>query len=393
MSRSFDPFDAAQAQSAWPLLEEMRHEGPVVEINREMVYVTRHEACRDVLRDPASFVNAAGMKAPGVVVPLLDRTLGEMDGPQHSRVRRVMVGALTPRVVHAAEPFIRSTAEALLDARPSDLVPGFTVPLPNRVTMHLLGFPAQDSDTIAEWGRELMESGFPATNRSHRGDGFAAAFPDFAGYIDAKIAARRAELDAGRDDHPDEVLTRLLRIEDLAPSQVLALVRNLITGGLTTTSQLLGNLVDLLITDQQAQAAIRADPANLVSAIEESLRLRPPVLFVARGCVQDAEIAGCPVHPGTRVIVGSASANRDEQVFDEPDAFRIGRANADAHLTFGYGVHVCPGASVARVVARVGLGVLLERFAPGTLRAAPGYRFVNVPTFFECGPRSLPIAS
>jgi cytochrome P450 len=386
----FDPFDVDQAQAAWPLLEEMRRDAPVVEISRGMHYVTRHEVCRDVLRDPATFPNGTSMKEPGVVVPVQDRTLGEMDGPQHATVRRVMVSALTPRQVHAAEPFMRQTAHALLDAQPPDLVPGFTVPLPNRVTVHLLGFPQSDADDIAKWAKELMESGFPKTNRSARGEGFANAFPEFAGYIDDRIAARRAELERGRDDHPDEVLTRLIKIEELGPRQVRALVRNLVTGGLTTTSQLLGNLIHLLITDQQLQARIRSD---LETAIEESLRLQPPVLFVGRDCPAGATVEGCPVPAGVKVIVGAASANRDEGVFDAPDQFRVGRPNADAHLTFGYGVHVCPGASLARAVARVGLGVLLERYPQGTLTAAPGYRYENVPTHFECGPRSLPIAT
>jgi cytochrome P450 len=97
------------------------------------------------------------------------------------------------------------------------------------------------------------------------------------------------------------------------------------------------------------------------------------------------------VPKGVKVLVGAASANRDAQVFEEPDEFRVGRPNADTHLTFGYGVHVCPGANLARAVARVGLGVLLERYPQGTLHAAPGYRYENVPTHFECGPRSLPI--
>jgi cytochrome P450 len=384
----FDPFDLDQAQSAWPLLEEMRRDAPVVEISRGMRYVTRYETCRDVLRDPVTFENGCSMKEPGVVVPQLDRTLGEMDGPQHQAVRRVMVSALTPRQVHAAEPFMRSTAHALLDAKPRDLVPGFTVPLPNRVTVQMLGFPQSDADDIAKWAKELMESGFPKTNRSARGEGFKNAFPEFAGYIDDRIAARRAELAIGRDDHPDEVLTRLLKMDELDLRKVRALVRNLITGGLTTTSQLIGNVIHLLITDQERQAAIRED---LDSAIEESLRLQPPVMFVGRESAADALVEGCPVPRGVKVLVGAASANRDADVFDAPDEFRVGRPNADTHLTFGYGVHVCPGANLARAVARVGLGVLLERYPQGTLRAAPGYRYENVPTHFECGPRSLPI--
>lgn len=390
MSYEFDPFDVDQAQSAWPLLERMRAEAPVVEISRQMRYVTRYEVCRDVLRDPVTFPNGTSMKEPGVVVPTLDRTLGEMDGPLHATVRRVMVSALTPRQVHAAEPFMRSTAHSLLDARPRDLVPGFTVPLPNRVTVHLLGFPAEDADDIAKWAKELMESGFSKTGRSARGEGFVNAFPEFAGYIDDRIAARRAELAEGRDDHPDEVLTRLIKMEELDARQVRALVRNLITGGLTTTSQLLGNVIHLLISDQELQRRIRAD---LEGAIEESLRVQPPVMFVGRDCPGGATVEGCPVPPGVKVIVGSASANRDADVFDAPDEFRLGRPNADSHLTFGYGVHVCPGASLARAVARVGIGVLLERYPQGTLEAAPGYRYENVPTHFECGPRRLPITA
>jgi cytochrome P450 len=335
-----------------------------------------------------------------VIVPPEDRTLGEMDPPQHTAVRRVMVTALTPKSVHAAEEFIEATARGLLAQVPdrgrTDLVPAFTVPLPNRVTVHLLGFPSEDADTIAGWAKELMVSGFPATNRSERGEGFANAFPEFAGYIDDRIAERAAELRAGRDEHPDEVLTRLIRLEvdgtHLPPRQLRALVRNLITGGLTTTSQLLANLIHDALSEPGLEAATRESAAALDTAIEESLRLRPPVMFVVRGCVADMEISGCPVRDGDRLIVGTASANRDERVFDDPDDFRVERDNADQHLTFGYGAHVCPGAGLARTVARVGVRAFLDHFPPGALSLAPGFEFENVPTFFECGPRSLPLA-
>src|SRR4029077_14372772 len=130
---------------AWPLLTKLRHDSPLAPIGDGLLYVTRHEDCRQVLRDNTSFSNASGFKAPGVTVRPEERILGEMDPPQHTRVRRVMVTALTPKVVHAATPFIRDTAGELLDAvgvpGVADLVPAFTVPLPNRVTVHLLGFP------------------------------------------------------------------------------------------------------------------------------------------------------------------------------------------------------------------------------------------------------------
>ena len=170
-----------------------------------------------------------------------------------------------------------------------------------------------------------------------------------------------------------------------------ALTRNLITGGLTTTSQLLGNLLHRLLTDVDVDAAVRADRARLQAAIEESLRFDPPVLFVARGCIRDTAVEGCPVATGERLIIGTASANRDESVFPDGETFVLDRANADAHLTFGYGAHVCPGAALARVVARIGIGAVLDRFPAGRLRLEPGYRFEQVPTFFEVGPRRLPV--
>jgi cytochrome P450 len=399
MSMTFDPFDADTVHDAWPLLRALREEAPVVPVANGLRYVTRHAECKDTLRDTTSFSNASGFKAPGVVVPLEDRTLGELDPPQHTFVRRAMVTAITPKAVRAAEPFIAETARTLLAAIPStgraDLVPSFTVPLPNRVTVHLLGLPAADADQIAVWAKELMESGFPATNRSARGEGFVNAFPEFAGYIDEQIE-RRLAADQKTGAEAD-IITRLATLEvdgqRLTRRQSRAMVRNLITGGLTTTSQLLGNLIHQVLSVPGVEGAVRAEARVIDTAIEESLRLTPPVLFAPRGCVEDVEIGGCPVHAGERVVVGIASANRDEHVFDDADEFRVDRANAGEHLTFGYGPHVCPGATLARVVTRIGLLELLARFPAGTIRLAPDYVRVNVPTFFESGPRTIDVVT
>jgi cytochrome P450 len=238
-----------------------------------------------------------------------------------------------------------------------------------------------------------MESPFPATNRTERGEGFANAFPEFAAYIDAQIDRRADEL--ARGDDVDDVLARLLRLDvdgdPLPRVQVRALVRNLITGGLTTTSQLLGNVLHEVLSTPAVERSVRAGDAQLGRAIEESLRIAPPVLFMARGCVRDTAVGGTPIAAGERVIIGSASANRDERIFTDADAFDPDRPNADQHLTFGYGPHVCPGAGLARTVARVGLHAFLDRFPTGSVSLAPGFAFENVPTFFECGPRSLPV--
>ena len=193
------------------------------------------------------------------------------------------------------------------------------------------------------------------------------------------------------------MLTRLLALEvegiRLTRRQLRALVRNLITGGLTTTSQLLGNLVHAVLADPDLETRLRRDDTALVPAIEESLRLAPPILFVARGCVRDHAIGDTAIHDGERVVVGTGSANRDERVFAHPDEFDVDRPNAEQHLTFGYGPHVCPGAALARVEARVALTAFFDHFVHGTVHLEPGYEFENVTTFFEVGPRRLPVVT
>ena len=216
-----------------------------------MAYVTRHAECRALLRDTEGFSSAQGFKAPGVVVPMEDRTLGELDPPNHSVVRRVMVTALTPKAVQGGRAATsrrrrRTLLAALPDAGEVDLVPAFTSPLPNASTVHLLGFPQEDGPQVMAWAKDLIESGFPGTHRNREGvEGFADGFPDFAGYIDARIEERRQE---PRDDVTTKLVDLEVDGERLTPRQLRAMVRNLITGGLTTTSQLLGNLLYQLFT-------------------------------------------------------------------------------------------------------------------------------------------------
>ena len=130
-------------------------------------------------------------------------------------------------------------------------------------------------------------------------------------------------------------------------------------------------------------------------AVEESLRLEPPVLFLFRTAKADTEIGGEPVHAGERVIVGIASANRDERAYECPNEFRLDRGmtsgDAPEHLTFGVGPHICLGIHVARMEGRVVLEAMLDRFAPGQVKLAPGYALHFVPMFLEYGPETLDV--
>ncbi len=391
---SFDPFDAASVQEAWPRLRELREAGAVVPLGEGMHYVTRYAEACDVLRDTGAFSSAAGFRAPGVVVPEEDRVLGEQDPPQHPFVRRVVVSAMNPAAIRAEEPFVTRCANELLEALPesgtADLVEKFTIPLPTRATVHLVGFPLSDADEIAAWSKEVMESGWPATNRTDRGEGFDGAFPEFCSYIDGHIRELRA-----RGGEGDDVLCRLMRTEvegkRLSDRQLRALAHNLLIGGMTTTSQLLGNLLWSILGSRDVERRLRAEPAHLPELIEESLRTSPPVMFIPRGCVEDTTIGGAPIKAGERVIVGTACANRDERVFTDGEAFSPSRDRPERHLTFGFGAHFCVGAPMARTVATKGIQALIAKYGEGDLSLAPGAVFDNVPTYFECGPRSVPV--
>ncbi len=400
----FDPFDPEQAQNAWPLLKELRARGAAARIGDGMYYVTRYDACREILKDNGKvFSYNLGFRAPGVVVPPEDRLLGEMDAPQHTFVRRAVVSSFNTVAVRREEPFIHRSARAFLEqilpGSTVDLVSSFTRPLPNTVTVHMLGFPVEDAEQIATWSKEVMESEYPAMNRTARGEGFAGAFPEYWQYIDEQMSRCRRRIEEAGDvpgKAPDDVVSRLLVAEvdgqRLSERQVHAVVENLLLGGFTTTSQLLGNLLYTLLTDTPLEGRVRADPSLVPGLVEESLRVSPPVLFIPVGCMRDTTVGETRVAVGERVILGTASANRDETVFEEADTVDVERANADKHLTFGFGPHLCIGAELARTTARIALEELFGTFPEGALTLDPSYSFENVSTYFECGPARLPVA-
>jgi cytochrome P450 len=138
-------------------------------------------------------------------------------------------------------------------------------------------------------------------------------------------------------------------------------------------------------------AISEADAAGRAAFIEECLRVYPPVMLIPRGCVQETTVAGTTIKPGERVIVGSACVNRDESLFDASEEFDAHRSNGDRHLTFGFGPHICAGAAMARSVALIGLDEFVQFARPRHARLPDGFAYENVPTFFEYGPKSMPV--
>jgi cytochrome P450 len=307
------------------------------------------------------------------------------------------MSAFSPAAIRREEDFVRARAQQLLGQLEvpgvNDLVPAFTNPLPNDATVHLLGFPMEDSKRIAAWSKEVMESDWPAMNRTERGEGMVGAFPEYTAYVDAFIDRLRADLLSGAT--PDSLIARLMS-EDisgelLSDRQLRALVFNLLLGGLTTTAQLLGNMIYELLTTDALSGLEKADASERSAFVEECLRVYPPVMFIPRGCVEETTVAGTTIKPGDRVIVGTACANRDEHLFDESEDFDPHRDNVDRHVTFGFGAHLCAGATMARSVAQIGLDEFVEFANRHQARLPDGFVYTNVPTYFEYGPRTLPV--
>jgi len=387
---AFDLFDHRHTQGMWETTRQWRRESPLLRPMKGYVYVSRFDHCWDVLRDPVTYSNANGMKA--VEMPEEERSLGEMDPPRHTHLRRVMRTSFTRRAVETERSFARKTAEQLLSAlrcQPAaELVSEFTDVLPNLVTLHLMGFPMEDAPQVVTWARELLHSDWPALNRTERGEGLHGAFPEFSHYLDALVESRR------RPGAPDDMITRLARceVEGVAPSATVlrTLSAQVILGGISTSTNMLGSLLYRLLQNPALHTRLRAEPSLIPAALEESLRIDPPVLFVLRNCRRETELGDFPIHAGERVVVGIASANRDERIFPEAEQFRLDRGRS-RHLSFGGATHLCIGAGLARVVGREAIEAFTRLFDVGEVQLAPGFEFRGVPVFLEWGPANLEV--
>jgi len=399
---TFDPFDPSQTQQMWGLMREFRARAPVARIGGGFVYVSRYEDARQILRDQGTFSNAGGLRPTGLEVPIHDSSIGELVPPVHPPVRRLALAAAQGGgVVERLRSHARSVANELLDAiearRSGDLIAGLSLPLTNRVIGSLLGVERETCDRLTEWSEEIMSSSLTVTNQTERGVGYAGAFPEFTAFLDSLIAQRR-EATTGPmrpRTEPEDTVTRIVRSSleagDLDTPVIRMILLNLILGGTATTRDFIGNFLLELLRDRELHTRILADRRLVPIALEESLRHAPPVLYVIRTCSKTSEVAGHRIEEGERVVVGIASANRDERVYEDPDSFSIDRCEPPAHLSFGFGPHFCVGSLLARMEAEEAVHALLDRFEPGELRLARDFEPELMPLPYMLGPVSLEV--
>lgn len=322
--------------------------------------VTRHDEVRAVLRDHETFSSAAMGFGEGNPLPLLTD-----DPPRHTELRKLVNKAFTSAALKRLEPSIRSIAEGLADALPAgqpvDVVQHFTIPLPVAVIASMMGIPGERADDFKRWSDALTGTlgGIPRAER-------AAEVADMAGFFAALIPERRAHPGA---DLVSAVVNAEVDGASLSDADIIGFCVLLLIAGNETTTNLLANLLNFLAERPDVVGQLRAEPALIDAAVEEILRFDGPVQFVSRQATRDVTLGECSVAAGEVVHVVLGAANRDPRTYDDPRSFRLERER-NHHHTFGYGIHFCIGAPLARLEARIAMQTLLERFE--RIGRAPG---------------------
>jgi hypothetical protein len=402
----FNPLDPAFRADPYPVYRRLLTEAPVYQTPLGVPAFSRFADCIAILKNHRDFssddrkspmyaVNQASLKeAMGADADLFeegDRPFLFMDPPDHTRLRRLVNLAFSAKAVEALRPRIQELVDGFLDRieekRDAEVIGDLAYPLPVAVICEMLGVPDEDRDEFKEWSDELVKSLDPGI----------ALTPD---QIKVRMeAVRRSriyfrDLIARRRKTPGpDIVTALIQAEEegdkLSEPELLATCRLLLVAGHETTVNLIGNAVLQLCRHPEELARFQADPGGLaVSAIEEVLRFDPPVQFDGRSTPNGAVINGHELAPGSFVLLLLGAANRDPAQFPDPDRFDITRGD-DRHLAFGYGIHFCLGAPLARMEGQVALRSLARRFKNwDLLDAAPQYKDMITIR----GLKSLPVA-
>lgn len=353
----------------YPVYARLRAQGPVHRVRTaasgEFWLIVGHEEARAALTDArlsndirhsASWSDDGGNS--------IGRNMVQTDPPQHTRLRKLVAKGFTARRIEALRPRVQGIADelvaAMLPLGRVDLVEAFALPLPLAVICELLGVPAADRKAFHDWYLESTDFTRPETA--------GAAAQAMAGYLTELIDAKRRE-------PGDDLLSALARTMDeedrLSSEEMLGMAFVLLVAGYETAANLLSSGTLALLRHPDQLAALRADWSLLENAVEEMLRYEGPVESTAfRYAKEPVEIGGTVIEGGESVAVVLASASRAPERFAEPDRFDIHR-DARGHLAFGYGIHHCLGAPLARMQAAIAFRTLLERCPGLELDAEP----------------------
>jgi cytochrome P450 PksS len=371
--RPYDLTDPAVLADPYPLLHRMRREDPVHWSDAIQGWVlTRHDDVLAAFRDPrlsnarTELIAALQLRDadPAVAADWVRLTRGSMlmkDGADHHRLRVLGNHGFTPSMVDRSAPMIRRLVDELLDAVLDkgrlDVVRDLAQPLPAVVIAELFGIPAKDRGLFQRWSDDGAKF-FGGTLGDPEADARAAnrSALEMEVYFAALLEERRRKPGA-------DLMSRLLRGQDegrLSAVEVACQCMLFLVAGHVTTIDQLSNAVHALLRRPSQWRRLREDPGLVSSAVEEALRFDGAVPFIHRIAAADLELRGKRIRAGQMVYLGVAAANRDPEVFADPDEFDIARTN-NRHLAFGAGPHVCIGAGLARRETEIALRALLRR--------------------------------
>ncbi len=353
-----------------------------------MWFLTRHEDCAAVLKDPRFSAQLAQQARPGVPdVPDVARSMLSSDPPEHARLRAPLSGAFSPRRIRLLRARVDEVAEHLLEARPEpdlvDVVADLAEPLAARILAELLAVPEQDLGQFQRWARAASAILDPLAPPRAQKSGEAAT-EELEGYL-SRIAAERRLRPA--DDLIGTLVATVNRADGLLTwPEMLMACDLLVVGGYEPAVHLIGNGMSALARDPRALQLLWRDPTLLEIGVEELLRYDGPIQLTARVAREDVEIGSKRVAGGQVVVLLLGAANRDPSVFAEPDRLDL-RRSPNPHLAFGAGIHYCLGAGLARVMAQGAIRALARRFARLEPISDPAW----LPTVVPRGLERLPL--
>jgi cytochrome P450 len=379
-----DLLDPGHRADPYPIYRQLRERGPLQLPDSNLMVFSSFADCDEVLRHPSSCSDrlkstvaqqaiAAGQEArpfgtPGFLF---------LDPPDHTRLRKLVSKAFSPKVVRALETDITALVDALLDAVATagrfEVIADLAYPLPVAVICRLLGVPIEDEPKFS-WASALLAQGLdPFIAFTGQPQGFEERMEAglwLRGYLRDLLWQRRA-------DPGEDLMSGLIAVEEagdqLTEDEIVATCNLLLVAGHETTVNLIANAVLAMLRHPEHWAALGRDPSRAPAIVEETLRYDPPVQLVGRIAGEDMSIGGVDIPRGETMMLLLAAAHRDPAVTERPDEFDPTRA-AIRHLAFGLGPHFCLGAPLARLEANVALSAVTKRFPNARLETEPAYK-------------------
>lgn len=357
----------------YPLYHRLRAECPVYWSEKlECWLLTRYDDCLAALKDYRRLSNRDRMS---VMMKPLGEEAGKRfqvvrrhfmqgvifsDPPDHTRLRTLINKAFTPSTIEKKRPRIQEIVNGLIDQLPDkgmmDLIRDFAFPLPNTIRSEILGLPLEDTDQLKKWAEGIIAlfGGGADEARIEKGQQCLTAIRE---YLSRLIAKRR--MNPGEDLISTLILAREQN-DQLSDDELLSTCSTLFSASQETTTSVIASSVLALLRNPDQLQKLRINPKHIATAVEEILRYDGPLQRQLRAATEDFELRGMPITQGQMVCPVLAAANRDPEVFANPDDFDVARAD-NPHIAFGFGIHWCVGAPLARMEVQIAISTLLRR--------------------------------